>query len=52
MGGAARRESALAAQRIADNFRYLAVVHELHPVPPVKRRRGHRGRLPGSYPAR
>jgi hypothetical protein len=52
MGGRARRESLQAARRIADNFRYLAAVIELHPAPRVKRLRQFRGRLPGIYPPR
>jgi hypothetical protein len=51
MGGRARRESLQAAQRIADNFRYVAAVNELAPAVPVKRLRAPRGRLPGIYPA-
>jgi len=52
MGGSARRESMQAARRIADNFRYLAIVRELGPAVSVKRVRVHRGRLPGIYPTR
>ena len=50
MGGHARRESLLAARRIANNFRYVAVAHELRPAPPVTRLRTCRTRLPGIYP--
>lgn len=46
LGGHARRESLLAARRIADNFQYLAAVRELRPAPQVKRLRTCRGRLP------
>ena len=49
LGGHARRESLQAARRIAANFDYLAAVHELRPVPPVKRVRACRVRLPGLY---
>ena len=49
LGGHARRESLQAARRIAANFEYLAVVHELRPAPLVKRLRGCRARLPGLY---
>lgn len=49
LGGNARRESLQAARRIAENFQYLAVVHELRPAPPVKRLRTCRTRLPGLY---
>ena len=49
MGGHARRESLEAARRIADNFKYLTVVRELRPAPPVKRLRTCRARLPGIY---
>jgi hypothetical protein len=49
LGGHARRESLHAARRIADNFQYLAVVHELRPAPPVKRLRECRAPLPGLY---
>lgn len=49
MGGHARRESLLAARRIADNFQYQAVVDALRPAPPVKRLRSCRERLPGIY---
>jgi hypothetical protein len=50
LGGHARRESLLAARRIADNFHYLTVLHELRPARPVKRLRTCRTRLPGLYP--
>ena len=52
MGGRARRESLLAARRIADNFRYVAVVRELTPAVTVKRLSAFRGPLPGIYPSR
>ena len=49
LGGHARRESLQAARRIAANFQYLAAVHELRPVPEVKRLRNCAARLPGLY---
>ena len=52
IGGRARRESLQAARRITSNFQYLAVILALHPPPPLTRRRGFRGRLPGIYPPR
>jgi hypothetical protein len=50
LGGRARRESLSAGRRIDDNFRYLAAIVELRPVPLVKRLHSCRGRLPGIYP--
>ena len=49
LGGHARRESLQAARRIAANFQYLAAVHELRPVPKVKRLPNCAARLPGLY---
>jgi hypothetical protein len=49
LGGAARRRSLQLAQRHADNFIYLAMVHELQPPPRVERVRTFAGPLPGVY---
>jgi hypothetical protein len=50
LGGVARRQSLLAAQRIADNFRYLAAIVELQGGPPeVIRMKTFDGPLPGIY---
>jgi hypothetical protein len=51
-GGAARRESLLAAGRIVDNFRYVASIEALAPKIRVRRLSTVRGRLPGIYPAK
>jgi hypothetical protein len=47
LGGIARRQSLEVAQRHEDNFRYLAMVLELRPPPPVERMRTFDGPLPG-----
>lgn len=53
LGGKARRDSLLAAKRIAANFRYLAAILALQGGPPkVKRMKTFRGPLPGIYPVR
>jgi hypothetical protein len=52
LGGRARRDSLLAARRIADNLRFAAVVRDLAPARPVRRHGAFRGPLPGIYPAR
>jgi hypothetical protein len=53
MGGRARVRSLQAARRIADNFRYVAVLDELGgPPSPVARLRAFAGPLPGIYPAK
>ena len=52
IGGRARRDSLEATRRIAANFDHLAVVNELRPLPPVKRLRTCRHRLPGIYAPR
>ena len=52
LGGKARRQSLQAARRIADNFRYAAVVDGLRGQPAtVRRLRAFAGPLPGIYPA-
>jgi hypothetical protein len=53
LGGKARLQSLHAARRIADNFRYAAVLGDLrgHPTT-VRRVRTFAGTLPGIYPAR
>jgi hypothetical protein len=52
LGGKARRQSLQAARRIADNFRYAAVLGALRGQPTtVKRVRSCAGPLPGIYPA-
>jgi hypothetical protein len=51
LGGQARRQSIEAARRIADNFRYAAVLAELRRQPAtVERLRVFAGPLPGIYP--
>ncbi len=52
LGGQARLQSRQAARRIADNFRYAAVLADLrgHPAA-VRRLRRFAGPLPGVYPA-
>jgi hypothetical protein len=53
LGGRARRQSLVAAKRIAANFRYLAAVLALQGGPPeVTRMKTFDGRLPGIYPDR
>ncbi len=53
MGGKARLQSIRAARRIADNFRYAAVVDHLRGRPTIVRQlRACAGPLPGIYPAR
>jgi hypothetical protein len=53
LGGMARRQSLQAARRIADNFRYVAALRELHgEAPTITRRNRVDGRLPGIYPVR
>jgi hypothetical protein len=53
LGGKARRRSLLVAQRIADNFRYVAALQLLHGrTNKVTRRSTCKGPLPGIYPAR
>jgi len=53
LGGKARRQSLQAARRIADNFRYAAVVDALRGQPAAVRRvSAFAGPLPGIYPAR
>ncbi|MCM3878666.1 MAG: hypothetical protein ND807_01025 [Vicinamibacterales bacterium] len=51
LGGQARLQSLRAARRIADNFRYVAVLSELRGQPNVRRLKTFAGRLPGIYPA-
>jgi hypothetical protein len=52
LGGKARLQSLLVARRIADNFRYAAVLTELRGRPTtVRRLRAFAGPLPGLYPA-
>jgi hypothetical protein len=51
LGGRARRQSLLAARRIADNFLYLAAVDALRGTT-VTRDRTADGPLPGLYPDR
>ena len=52
LGGKARRQSLQAARRIADNFRYAAVLGELRGQPTtVRRLSAFAGPLPGIYPA-
>jgi len=51
LGGQARRRSLEAARRIADNFRYAAVLNDLRRQPAtVARQREFAGPLPGIYP--
>lgn len=53
MGGQARRQSLLAARRIAANFRYLVAVNELRGRRvPVRRLKAFTGPLPGLYRSR
>jgi hypothetical protein len=53
LGGKARLQSLQAARRIADNFRYAAVVDGLRGQPAaVRRLSAFAGPLPGIYPAR
>jgi len=53
LGGKARRQSLQAARRIADNFRYAAVLDELRGQPTtVRRLSAFAGPLPGIYPTR
>ena len=53
LGGKARRQSLQAARRIADNFRYGAVLGDLRGQPTtVRRQLSCAGPLPGIYPAR
>lgn len=49
LGGKARAFSIQAARRIADNFRYVAVLEVLRPPPRVKRLTAFAGPLPGIY---
>jgi hypothetical protein len=52
LGGKARHQSLEAARRIAENFRYAAVIGELRAQPAtVSRLSVFAGRLPGIYPA-
>lgn len=52
LGGKARFQSLQAARRIADNFRYVAVLGALRGRPTaVRRLRAFAGPLPGIYPA-
>ena len=52
LGGKARFQSLQAARRIADNFRYVAVLGDLRRLPTtVRRLRTFAGPLPGIYPA-
>ena len=52
LGGKARVQSLQAARRIADNFRYAAIVDGLRRQPPtVRRLSAFAGPLPGIYPA-
>ena len=52
LGGKARLQSLQAARRIADNFRYAAVLGELRGQPTtVRRLSAFAGPLPGIYPA-
>jgi hypothetical protein len=52
LGGKARLQSLQAARRIADNFRYAAVVDRLRGQPAtVRRLSAFAGPLPGIYPA-
>ena len=52
LGGKARLQSLQAARRIADNFRYAAVVDGLRGQPAaVRRLSAFAGPLPGIYPA-
>lgn len=52
LGGQARRQSLEATRRIADNFRYAAVLDELRRPVTVTRLRDFAGPLPGIYPTR
>jgi hypothetical protein len=52
MGAKARVQSLQAARRIADNFRYVTVVDDLHRhQTTVRRLKAFAGPLPGIYPA-
>jgi len=52
LGGKARFQSLQAARRIADNFRYAAVLGDLRGQPTaVRHLRTFAGPLPGIYPA-
>lgn len=52
LGAKARLQSLQAARRIADNFRYAAVIGDLRGQPrTVRRVRAFAGPLPGIYPA-
>ena len=51
LGGSARHRSLQVAQRIADNFRYVADILELQGGPvKILRMKAFSGRLPGIYP--
>ena len=53
LGGKARLQSLQAARRIADNFRYAAVLGDLRGQPTtVRRLRTFAGPLPGIYPVK
>lgn len=53
LGGKARLQSLQAARRIADNFRYAAVLGELRGQPTtIRRLRTFAGTLPWIYPTR
>lgn len=49
LGGRARALSLHASRRVAENFRYVEVLHALQPRPPVVRVRDFTGPLPGIY---
>jgi hypothetical protein len=52
LGGQARGQSLRVARRIAENFRYLAALHDLEGASPkVRRSSTVEGRLPGIYPS-
>ena len=52
LGGKARAQSLQAARRIADNFRYVAVLGDLRAQPAtIRRLSAFAGPLPGIYPA-
>ncbi len=52
LGGLARAQSLVAARRIAENFRYAAIIQELRgPSVTVTRVHAFAGPLPGLYPA-
>jgi len=52
LGGKARRQSLQAARRIAENFRYVAVMAELRGLSTrVTHLKAFAGPLPGIYPA-